>query len=102
MVAILHTPQHAHHRREPTAVLQTDSRESLLVLQQTLPTDNIGLTIAILGLLQSLAARGKQVRLNWIPSHVDCQGKDAADAAAKAACRGPTVTKLVRPSLQRT
>ncbi|XP_050703623.1 uncharacterized protein LOC126989089, partial [Eriocheir sinensis] len=64
------------------------------------PKDNVGLITAILGILQSLAAQGRRVRLHWIPSHVGVRGNDAADEAAKRAAKGPTVTTPVRPSLQ--
>ena len=102
LVAVLHALQHSQHRRESTVVIHTDSRAGLLALQQAHPSDNIGITTAILGVLQSLTAQGKQVRLNWIPSHVGIRGNEAADAAAKVAARGPAVTRHVRPSLQQT
>ncbi|XP_050706570.1 uncharacterized protein LOC126991941 [Eriocheir sinensis] len=99
LVAILHALEHAQHRQEDTVVLHTDSRGALQALQGH-PKDNVGLITAILGILQSLAAQGRRVRLHWIPSHVGVRGNDAADEAAKRAAKGPTVTKPVRPSLQ--
>ncbi|XP_050691146.1 ribonuclease H-like [Eriocheir sinensis] len=92
LVAILHALEHAQHRREATVVLHTDSRGALQALKGH-PKDNVGLITAILGILQSLAAQGKRVCLNWIPSHVGVRGNDAADEAAKRAAQGSTVTK---------
>ncbi|KAK8372128.1 hypothetical protein O3P69_015531 [Scylla paramamosain] len=89
LVAILLALEHAQHRRERTVVLHTDSRTGLQALQQPYPSDNVGLVTAILGSLQSLAAQGRRVRLNWIPSHVGVRGNEAADAAAKRAASGP-------------
>ncbi|KAK8378404.1 hypothetical protein O3P69_011117 [Scylla paramamosain] len=83
LVAILLALEHAQHRRERTVVLHADSRTGLQALQQPYPSDNVGLVTAILGSLQSLAAQGRRVRLNWIPSHVGVRGNEAADAAAK-------------------
>ena len=100
LVAIQLALEHAHHRQEATVVLHTDSRSGLQALQQPQPSDNVGLVTAILGSLQSLAAQGRRVRLNWIPSHVGVRGNEAADAAAKRAAAGPRVTRPVPPSLR--
>ncbi|KAK4311498.1 hypothetical protein Pmani_017046 [Petrolisthes manimaculis] len=53
-----------------------------------------------MGILQSIAAQGRQVKLNWIPSHVGVRGNETADAAAKRAAGGPQVTRHVSPSLR--
>ncbi|KAG0711896.1 hypothetical protein GWK47_019615 [Chionoecetes opilio] len=100
LVAIELALEHAKHRREATVVIHTDSRTGLHALQEPHPKDNVRLTTTILGSLQSLAAQGRRVRLNWIPSHVGVRGNEAADVAAKRAARGPTVTLHVPPSLQ--
>ncbi|KAK8403950.1 hypothetical protein O3P69_000184 [Scylla paramamosain] len=96
LVAILLALEHAQHRRERTVVLHTDSRTGLQALQQPYPSDNVGLVTAILGSLQSLAAQGRRVRLNWIPSHVGVRGNEAADAAAKRAASGPQGAESLR------
>ncbi|XP_050708035.1 uncharacterized protein LOC126993210 [Eriocheir sinensis] len=100
LVAIQLALEHAHHRQEATVVLHTDSKSGLRALQQPQPKDDVGLVTAILGSLQSLAAQGRRVRLNWIPSHVGVLGNEAADAAAKRAAASPQVTKHVPPSLR--
>ncbi|KAG0724394.1 hypothetical protein GWK47_040647 [Chionoecetes opilio] len=101
LVAIQHALEHALHRREATVVIHTDSWTGLQALQQPHPKDNVRLITTILGSLQSLVAQGRRVRLNWIPSHVGVRGNEAADAAAKRAASGPSVTMLhVPPSLQ--
>ncbi|XP_045132191.1 uncharacterized protein LOC123516654 [Portunus trituberculatus] len=100
LVAIQLALEHAHHRQEPTVVLHTDSKSGLQALQQPQPSDNVGLVTAILGSLQSLAAQGRQVRLNWIPSHVGVRGNEAADAAAKRAAESSRLTRPVPPSLR--
>ncbi|KAG0728832.1 hypothetical protein GWK47_031658 [Chionoecetes opilio] len=100
LVAIQHALEHAVHRREATVVIHTDSWTGLQALQQPHPKDNVRLITTILGSLQSLVAQGRRVRLNWIPSHVGVRGNEAADAAAKRAASGPSVTMHVPPSLQ--
>ncbi|KAK4324771.1 hypothetical protein Pmani_004611 [Petrolisthes manimaculis] len=100
LVAIQLALEHAHHRQEPTVMLHTDSRAGLQALQQPHPKDNVGLITTILGILQSIAAQGRQVKLNWIPSHVGVRGNETADAAAKRAAGGPQVTRHVSPSLR--
>ncbi|KAK4307362.1 hypothetical protein Pmani_020881 [Petrolisthes manimaculis] len=100
LVAIQLALEHAHHRQEPTVMLHTDSRTGLQALQQLHPKDNVGLITTILGILQSIAAQGRQVKLNWIPSHVGVRGNETADAAAKRAAGGPQVTRHVFPSLR--
>ncbi|KAK8390570.1 hypothetical protein O3P69_010334 [Scylla paramamosain] len=89
LVAIQLALEHAQHRRERTVVLHSDSGTGLQALQQPYPSDNVGLVTAILGSLQSLAAQGRRVRLNWIPSHVEVRGNEAADAAAYCPVRPP-------------
>lgn len=100
LVAIQLALEHAHHRQEATVVLHTDSKSGLRALQQPQPKDDVGLVTANLGSLQSLAAQGRRVRLNWIPSHVGVLGNEDADAAAKRAAASPQVTKHVAPSLR--
>ncbi|KAK4314629.1 hypothetical protein Pmani_014080 [Petrolisthes manimaculis] len=78
-------------------MLHTDSRAGLQALQQPHPKDNVGLITTILGILQSIAAQGLQVKLNWIPSHVGVRGNETADAAVKRAAGGPQVTRHVSP-----
>ncbi|KAG0725788.1 hypothetical protein GWK47_037927 [Chionoecetes opilio] len=97
LVAIQHALEHAVHRREATVVIHTDSWTGLQALQQPHPKDNVRLITTILGSLQSLVAQGRRVRLNWDPSHVGVRGNEAADAAAKRAASGPSVTMHVPP-----
>ncbi|KAG0718417.1 putative RNA-directed DNA polymerase from transposon BS [Chionoecetes opilio] len=84
LVAIQHALEHARHRREEMVVVHSDSRSALQVLQQlSPPTDNVRLTTTILGLAQRIAAQGRHVRLNWVPSHHSIQqGKTMARRAA--------------------
>ncbi|KAG0715043.1 hypothetical protein GWK47_012827 [Chionoecetes opilio] len=44
-----------------------------------------------------MCAKGRRVRLNWVPSHVDLRGNEAA----REATRKPAVTLTVLPSVQR-
>lgn len=66
-------------------VLHTNSRMEMQALQQSQPSENVGLLTDILISLQRLAAKRRQVRLNWISSHIGVQGNEAADTAAKRA-----------------
>ncbi|KAG0713874.1 hypothetical protein GWK47_001751 [Chionoecetes opilio] len=96
--------------RRPTArpgptggvvVIHTDSMSALQVLRQPrTPMDNVQLTTAILGHIQGLAAQGRCVRFNWVPSHIGVRGNEAADEAAREATRHPAVALTVLPSIQ--
>ncbi|KAG0711430.1 hypothetical protein GWK47_002290 [Chionoecetes opilio] len=69
-------------------------------LQQPHPKDNVRLITTILGSLQSLVAQGRRVRLKLDPQPRRGPSNEAADAAAKRAASGPSVTMHVPPSLQ--
>ncbi|KAG0714276.1 hypothetical protein GWK47_014458 [Chionoecetes opilio] len=74
---------------------------ALQVLRQPrTPMDNVQLTTAILGHIQGLAAQGRCVRFNWVPSHIGVRGNEAADEAAREATRHPAVALTVLPSIQ--
>ncbi|KAG0728587.1 hypothetical protein GWK47_032177 [Chionoecetes opilio] len=60
--------------------------------------DNVQLTTAILGHIQGLAAQGRCVRFNWVPSHIGVRGNEAADEAAREATRHPAVALTVLPT----
>ena len=100
LVAIQHALEHAKHHGEGAVIIHTDSKSALQVLQQPRPIDNVRLFTTIIVHAQSLAAQGRHVRLNWIPSHVGLRGNEAADEAARAATWKPTVTSDVLPSRQ--
>ncbi|KAK3893798.1 hypothetical protein Pcinc_002411 [Petrolisthes cinctipes] len=85
--------------RPPPTGAHIDSRAGLQALQQPHPKDNVGLITTILGILQSIAAQGRQVKLNWISSHVGVRGNESADAAAKRAVGGPQ-REVTRPGAQ--
>ena len=66
-------------RQEETVIIHTDSKCALQVLQQHRPQeDNVRLTTTILAHIQSLAAQGRRMQLNWVPSHVGLLGNEIA------------------------
>nr|XP_053636733.1 uncharacterized protein LOC128691837 [Cherax quadricarinatus] len=71
------------HRRPP--VIHVDSRAAIQAVMHREPRDNIRLITAIRKDLQTLKEQGQQATINWIPSHIDLAGNDAADRAAKSA-----------------
>ncbi|KAG0716241.1 hypothetical protein GWK47_010178 [Chionoecetes opilio] len=100
LVAIERTLQNALGRQEEFVVIHTDSMSALQVLRQPrTPMDNVQLTTAILGHIQGLAAQGRRVRFNWVPSHIGLRGNEAADEAAREATRHPAVALTVLPSI---
>ncbi|KAG0712478.1 hypothetical protein GWK47_018369 [Chionoecetes opilio] len=101
LVAIERALQHALGRQEEVVVIHTDSMSALQVLRQPrTPMDNVQLTTAIMGHIQGLAAQGRCVRFNWVPSHIGVRGNEAADEAAREATRHPAVALTSLPSIQ--
>ncbi|KAG0699700.1 hypothetical protein GWK47_025760 [Chionoecetes opilio] len=68
--------------------------------QPRTPMANVQLTTRHLGHIQGLAAQGRCVRFNWVPSHIGVRGNEAADEAAREATRHPAVALTVLPSIQ--
>ena len=81
-------------------VIHTDSMSSLQALKQTRLKENINLITSILGLLKQHQLQGRQVTLNWIPSHIGIHGNDKADELAKQAIMSTTIQYQIQPSLQ--
>ena len=65
----------------------SDSLSSLQALQQRI--GNSALVCKIQTLISQLLLRGYQLVFIWIPGHAGVPGNEAADAAAKLACRLP-------------
>lgn len=99
LVAIQQATIHALRTDKSRIIIHTDSLSAVQTLQQKHFKDNIQLTSKILGSIRELQERGKQVIINWIPSHVGIQGNEAADKAAKEATALADVSIQVRPSL---
>ncbi|KAG0713960.1 putative RNA-directed DNA polymerase from transposon X-element [Chionoecetes opilio] len=100
LVAIQHALEHARHRREEMVVVHSDSRSALQVLQQlSPPTDNVRLTTTILGLAQRIAAQGRHVRLNWVPSH-HTAGQDDGQTCCRQQHRAATPREMEASSRQ--
>ena len=87
LVAIYQALHHAKGQEHGHVVIHSDSKSSLQALRHKKPIDNVNLITSILGQLQWFQQQGRQVTLNWIPSHVGIPGKEWADEAAKAALR---------------
>ena len=102
LVGILGALTHAQTRDESSIIIHTDSRAALQTLLQPQHKDNVSLVTNILGLANRLAHSGKQIQLNWIPSHVGICGNMRADDAARRATMRPNIDCAVRLSLRQT
>ncbi|KAG0719710.1 hypothetical protein GWK47_049939 [Chionoecetes opilio] len=94
---IVTSAPYALGRQEEVVVIHTDSMSALQVLRQPrTPMDNVQLTTPHPGgPIQGLAAQGRRVRFNWVPSHVGLRGNEAA----REATRHPAVALNVLPSI---
>ena len=80
-------------------VIHTDSKSSLQALQNRRPKENVILIKQIINLLCLHKGRGKQVTLNWIPSHLGIYGNDQADKLAKESIISNSIASIIQPSL---
>ncbi|KAG0716228.1 hypothetical protein GWK47_010216 [Chionoecetes opilio] len=72
--------------------------DGLQALQQPHPKDNVRLINHHPRQPTEPCRAGKACQAHWIPSHVGVRGNEAADAAAKRAASGPSVTMHVPPA----
>jgi len=98
LLAIMKALQHAEFRRKPV-VVHTDSLGAIQALQKSNPRDNVGLLTSILTTAHNIKERGRNININWIPSHVGIKGNEEADLAAKNALSLPHVTVPIPTSL---
>ena len=77
----------------------TDSMASISVLNNRENSDNTHLITSALHLIQQLQSGGTRVKFIWLPSHIDVEGNEKADAAAKEGLLLPRITISVPPSL---
>ncbi|XP_076043615.1 uncharacterized protein LOC143026730 [Oratosquilla oratoria] len=88
--------EHALVSHSNSVVIHTDSLNLISCLQQ--PKDNVYLITNIIALLHKLHLAGRNVIINWVPSHIGVHGNDLADAAADAARKRASVDLQVPPS----
>ena len=97
LVAILKALQYAEDR-ENNILIHADSLGAIQAIQHH-PPDNVGLITNILATGQRIKENGRQVTINWIPSHTGISGNEAADEAAKEALHLPNINAHIPPSL---
>ena len=76
------------HEEDPIVVC-TDSRSALMSLRSGPAAQSSPLGIDIWRSLRGLAAGGRQLFLQWVPSHCGTAGNERADTIAKEACSHP-------------
>ena len=77
--------------------IYTDSKALTHLIETRYPRDHIELLGAIKTEAANLAAAKIQILVQWIPSHVDLSGNEAADRAAKTASNLPNTSDFGRP-----
>ncbi|XP_045110151.1 uncharacterized protein LOC123503805 [Portunus trituberculatus] len=101
LVAIQQALRHCKIRHKHI-VIHTDSLGAIQALQQTPIKDNIELITSILATMQNIKRQGRNIHINWVPSHAGLEGNEAADKAANDAIKLPTVTFHIQTSIQQT
>ncbi|XP_043195854.1 uncharacterized protein LOC122367106 [Amphibalanus amphitrite] len=86
--ALEYLRQHPAHTEDPVVVC-TDSQAALRRLQEGPSAQSSPLAIAIWDSLLELSSSGRQVLLQWIPSHCGIPGNERADQLAKDASTLP-------------
>ncbi|XP_050710063.1 uncharacterized protein LOC126994835 [Eriocheir sinensis] len=99
LVALNRALGHAVEWGRGPVLVHCDSVPAIRSLYQDPLNDNVSLLTGIHARLQELGRAGRQVHLNWLPSHAGVVGNDAADRAAGEATLLPSVTCPVSPSV---
>ncbi|XP_076062460.1 uncharacterized protein LOC143037793 [Oratosquilla oratoria] len=97
-VAMQGALEHTLASHSNSVVIHTDSLNLMSCLQHAKPEDNVHLLTNIITLLHKLQSAGRNVIINWVPSHVVVHGNDLANATAAAARKRPKVDVQVPPS----
>lgn len=99
LIAIHQTLHHAREGECDQVMIHSDSRSSLQTLKHVNTNDNATLITFILGHLQWFQQHGRQVTLNWVPSHMGISGNECANEVIKVVLRFREVQVHVTPSL---
>lgn len=99
LAAILCALRHATADMNTTIIIHSDSLSALKVLQAMSVRDNTRLITTILHEANTLVSLGKNIILDWVPSHVGLRGNEKADRAAATARSLPQITFPLAPSL---
>ena len=74
-------------------IVFTDSNSSVEILSKWEKSDDPYVRDIAEAALE-LERRGKQIHIQWIPSHIGIAGNEAADKAADEAAKNPTIVNL--------
>ena len=74
-------------------IVFTDSKSSVEILSKWEKSDDPYVRDIAEAALE-LERRGKQIHIQWIPSHIGIAGNEAADKAADEAAKNPTIVNL--------
>jgi len=86
--ALTYLREHPAHTEDPIVVC-TDSQSALATLRAGPSAQTEPLAIAVWEALATLATDTRRVHLQWVPSHCDLAGNEAADRLAKEATSLP-------------
>jgi ribonuclease HI len=82
-----------HRSAYPNCHIFTDSQAACASIEKPKRQSGQAIIAAILNQIDSVTNSGSQMKITWIPGHMEIEGNERADAEAKHAATTPTASK---------